>query len=322
MAQSEKQFSGSAELEAGKVPGLNDVMIAMDVVDVLRHDQRIAEQELGDDSRRAQLIKRLRQIYRDQGIEVSDRILEEGVKALEEERFTYDPPKDNWRRKLAVLYVTRANWGRWVLGMLFAAAVVGVSWYVIYQRPRALALEQSRVELNQLLPARMKTALAGIEKETKVAAVIERARQIHVDGIAAAKSGDVVKARESVKILEDMLNELRETYTIKIVTRQGELSGLWRIPRVNPAARNYYLIVEAVRPDGSVLPRTMVNEETGKRETVKTWALRVPKSVLERVQSDKGDDGIIQNTSIGAKARGVLEPTWYVEVSGGALTKW
>ena len=40
---------------------LDDVMIAMDVVDTLRHDRRILERELNDETRRAELIERLRE---------------------------------------------------------------------------------------------------------------------------------------------------------------------------------------------------------------------------------------------------------------------
>ena len=69
---------------------LDDVMIAMDVVDTLRHDRRILERELNDERRRAELIERLRNLYKGQGIEVPDSILEEGVRALEERRFVYE----------------------------------------------------------------------------------------------------------------------------------------------------------------------------------------------------------------------------------------
>ena len=62
-------------------------MIAMDVVDTLRHDRLIVDRELNDAGRHDDLIKRLREIYKGQGIEVPDHILEEGVKALKEDRF-------------------------------------------------------------------------------------------------------------------------------------------------------------------------------------------------------------------------------------------
>lgn len=313
---------GGSNGKSNSKGGLNDVMIAMDVVDTLRHDERIALQELDNEGRRADLIKRLRKIYQDQGIEVSDRMLEEGVKALEESRFSYDPPPDDWRRKLAEIYVTRMDWGRWVLGALAGILFVWGAWYMVYERPRAIAIEQQRVELAETLPRQIKSSAANIATEAKDPEVVAAARQIEKDGLAAALRGDAPAARKSAKTLREMLSELREDYAIKIVTRKGQLSGLWRIPKVNPGARNYYLIVEAVRGDGSVVPKTIVNEETGKRERVKTWALRVPKSVLDAVQLDKSDDGIIQNATVGVKKRGLLKPDWNVEVTGGALSRW
>ena len=168
----------------------------------------------------------------------------------------------------------------------------------------------------------MKTLADSIGRETSDAKIVKLAARFRDDGLVAAKAGDGTRARKSAKTLHDMLAELRLDYQVKIVSRKGQLSGLWRIPQVNPSARNYYLIVEAVSSDGKILARTMTSEETGKRETVKIWALRVPKSVLDAVQVDKSDDGIVQNAVIGEKRRGELAPTWLVDVSGGVLTRW
>ena len=80
---------------------LDDVMIAMDVVDTLRHREDLVRRELNEEGRESELIARLRQIYRDQGIEVPDHVLAEGVKALKESRFVYTPPPPSWKRTLA-----------------------------------------------------------------------------------------------------------------------------------------------------------------------------------------------------------------------------
>ncbi|MCB1487298.1 MAG: hypothetical protein KDJ88_07550, partial [Bauldia sp.] len=73
-------------------PQLDDVMLAMDVVDTLRHQDSLVERELGQESRDEALKARLRQIYESQGLEVTDRILDQGIAALKESRFTYTPP--------------------------------------------------------------------------------------------------------------------------------------------------------------------------------------------------------------------------------------
>jgi len=94
----------TSELAQNKTQ-LEDVMAAMDVVDTLRHEQGIAERELDTQGRRERLLKRLRDLYQAQGIEVSDRVLKEGIDALEQKRFEYVPVNPSWRNtKHAMTY--------------------------------------------------------------------------------------------------------------------------------------------------------------------------------------------------------------------------
>src|SRR5690606_10279763 len=112
---------------------LDEVMLAMDVVDTLRHRQDLVTRELDGTAREAQLIERLRDIYRQQGIEVPDHILREGVEALAESRFAYDPPRPGLNTSLARLYVSRKTWGRPVLLVLGALLVLGIGYFGIYR---------------------------------------------------------------------------------------------------------------------------------------------------------------------------------------------
>ncbi len=303
-------------------PPLDDVMLSMDVVDTLRHDERIALRELNDETRRQQLIERLRELYRGQGIEVPDHILEEGVRALEERRFAYEPPKESFQLKLARLYVTRWKWGRWVAagaaGFLVLLVAGWYAWQSAYTWPR----ERARIELAERLPHELNTLYSTIDAETNSDTVLERAAALRDSGLAAAKAGQRPAAQKASDDLSAMLDELRLAYDVRIVSRPGELSGLWRIPKVNSNSRNYYLVVEAIDSSGHALARPVTNEENGKRETVSKWAVRVSKSVFDRVQADKLDDGIIQNAVIGVKKRGQLDIDWRVDTQGGALTKW
>ena len=303
-------------------PPLDDVMLSMDVVDTLRQNERIVERELNDATRRAELIERLRQIYRGQGIEVPDHILEQGVKALEERRFVYEPPKPGPMVWLATVYVTRREWGRWLGGGLAVFLAIWLGWQAVYVWPQARKAEQTRIELNETLPDRLNTAYETVDAETGDATILARATQLRDAGLAAVKAQQLEPARKAAQDLSALLNELRLAFEVKIVSRSGELSGLWRIPRVNPDSRNYYLVVEALDADGDALEREILNEETGKRERVTKWAVRVAKSVFDRVQDDKLDDGIIQNAVIGRKRRGELEIDWRVDIRGGALTQW
>ncbi len=303
-------------------PPLDDVMLSMDVVDTLRQDARIVERELNDETRRAQLIERLREIYRGQGIEVPDHILEEGVRALEQRRFVYEPPKSSFMVRLARLYVTRWQWGRWTGGAFAALLLVWMGYQAFYIWPRAQDAERLRIELTETLPADLETLYETVDAETDNTQALQRAAQLRDAGLAAARAGQRQAAQEARTELSALLDELRLAYAITIVSRSGEMSGLWRIPRVNPDSRNYYLVVEALDSSGQAIERQIVNEETGRRETVSKWAVRVSKPAFDRVQADKLDDGIIQNAVIGEKRRGELDVRWRIDTEGGALTQW
>src|SRR6476646_3526463 len=102
--------------DAGLAPSqpqtLDDLMIAMDVVDTLRHRDDLVQRELNEEGRESELVARLRQIYRDQGIEVPDHVLADGVKALQDSRFVYTPPPSTWRRTLFTWWVKRGVYGK------------------------------------------------------------------------------------------------------------------------------------------------------------------------------------------------------------------
>ena len=312
----------ASDAAPSKTP-LDDVMIAMDVVDTLRHDRSLVERELNDEARRKDLIDRLRKIYSGQGIEVPNRILEEGVRALEENRFTYTPPDPNTlSTRLAKLYVTRGSWGRYVVGLAAGLAAFFLVNYLVFERPQQLKAEAEQHELTELIPARVQKLVDDIRSEASDGLVATRAEAIAKTGLNAASSGDLAAARKSQQQLSDTLEQLRAAYEIRIVNREGDVTGLWRIPKANPDTYNFYLVVEAIDANGKRVPQLITNEETGKRERVETWAVRVDRPVLVSVKADKDDDGIIQNNIAGRKLRGELDPQWSIEVQDGAITRW
>lgn len=293
---------------------LDDIMLAMDVVDTLRHDQKLTERELAEADREEDLIERLREIYRGQGIAVPDEILRQGVKALREERFVYKPPRRSLSVRLARLYVSRGRWGKWALGAL-AALSIG-SGTLAWQGHSA------RVELAETIPAAIERISADINREAAADAVRTRAAAVATDGRTAARDGKAEAARAAVADLERLRDEVRSEYDIRIVSRPGESTGVWRRPRRNPAAMNYYIIVEAIGRDGRALSRAVTSEEDGRTAVVTKWGVRVPESVYRRVEADKRDDGIVQDNILGRKQRGQLEPTWREALPGGAITSW
>ncbi len=297
-------------------------MLAMDVVDTLRHRENLVARELNEEERDRQLIERLREIYSSQGIEVTDDILAEGVKALKEQRFTYSPPEPSLSVTLASLYVRRAAWGKAVLGIAAAAVVAWGAWHFLVTVPSEQRAETLRIELTQTLPNQLKDLFAAIESGAKVPEAKQTAESIRADGEKALADEDIDAARSAVAQMKDLRDRLDQEYVLRIVARPGATSGVWRIPDANEDARNYYLIVEALDRKARPVTVSVTNEETGKAADVTEWGVRVPEATFNRVRGDKEDDGIIQNDILGAKRRGTLEPDYAMPVSGGAITAW
>jgi hypothetical protein len=311
-----------SDVTAKPAAPLDEVMLAMDVVDTLRHRQDLATRELAGVTREQQLIDKLREIYHQQGIEVPDHILKEGVAALQESRFVYDPPKSGFGTSLATLYVGRKQWGRPALVIAGVLLVAAVGWFGIWQPYRNAQAEQARIELAEGLPAEMDQLYQTVFEETKVQQAVVEAEAIRTRGKAFAAEGNRVGAEEAVTDLTALRDLLRQEYSLRIVNRSDEKSGFWTFPEVNTDATNYYLVVEALNTDGDKLSLPILNEENGETEVVATWGVRVPETVYNAVVADKQDDGIIQNNELGRKSDGFLDVEYSVPVSGGAVTRW
>ena len=423
-----------SEAEKPKKIELNEVMLAMDVVDTLRHQQSLVDRELGTDDHDRALIAKVRKIYADQGLEVSDEVVAAGVKALREERFAYTPPKKSFQLTLARLYVNRGRWAK--RGALLLAALLVV--YLVYNfavvapqkrsrqkaaqainlridqqqdqisvaKERLARLNQSLVEAKKAGSTKASVAARGLvdqaqrdisaarekvqaleklgiktrvdgnqlaangatvtarldERKELISAlgvhldnaekaataldelkilpekligqrdrILSEARQkdaelqaqkLYNDALAALGRGDVAAAQNGYALLQQLYDRLVQEYQLRIVSREGVRSGVWRVAQNNPNARNYYVVVEAVTADGKRLELPITSEEDGKTHTVKQWGLRVQESVFEQIKRDKMDDGIINNNVFGIKKRGSLQPRYLIPTTGGAIAQW
>jgi hypothetical protein len=306
---------------AEKAP-LDDVMLAMDVVDTLRHNQDLVARELAGEARETQLIDRLRKLYHQQGIEVSDAILKEGVAALNESRFVYTPPKPSLGVALARMYVARKRWLPATFA-LFLMLLIGLGGYFLVWKPyREGQAEQVRIELAEKLPAEMDALYQTIFEETKVTQAADNAAEIRDHGKRAAAEGNRAAAERAIADLTTIRDTLRQEYQLRVVSREGVKSGFWTFPEINTEATNYYVVVEAIDSRGTALSLPILNEEDNKTETVNIWGIRVPETVYRAVEADKKDDGIIQRNIMGIKDFGYLEPSYLVDVLGGAVTRW
>lgn len=418
----------------GDKPPLNDLMLAMDVVDTLRHRQQMVERELSEEEREEALIERIRDIYAKQGIEVPEHVIQEGVAALKEQRFTYEPPPESFQIKLARLYVDRAKWAKRLMWVALLALVLWGAWYMLVTRPaqqkllfevghingqimltdqqldqaadraevlaeelakvraqvsgdaaqirqqmigrgaaslteaerliaeartldqaanidsdnldkrgdaalsqverqRALAdqadqsLEQTAGLLSDLgsiseLPGQLAALRDQVMSVARVDVARTQATELYDDGMGELSTGNVTVARQRVSDLRALADQLNRSYELKIVSRPGVRSGVWRVPDANRSARNFYLIVEALDDNGRSLALPITSEETGQTQTVTQWGVRVSERAFNRVRDDKSDDGIIQRDVVGEKKRGYLEPDYQMDITGGAITSW
>jgi hypothetical protein len=293
---------------------LDELMLAMDVVDTLRHRELILEREVEAEDRDQRLLTRLREIYSAQGIEVTDDVLGQGVRALRSERFAYTAPVPSFGRSLAMLYVSRARWGKRVgLGVaIVAAAALASQLLVRAPGERALAT----------LPADLQSAYQTVVSTTQDPKALGEAQRLLAAGEAAYAQRDLGGAGAAVGQLHGLEGRLEQQYELRIVSRPGERSGVYRVSSENAAGRNYYLIVEAIPPSGAPLAVPIRNEEDGRTTRVRRWGLHVDEATYDKVAADKRDDGIIEQNVVGEKRRGELDPQYTVATTGAAITKW
>jgi len=295
---------------AAAAPALDEVMLAMDVVDTLRHREQLVAQELASGDRDAAMLERLRRVYAAQGIDVPERVLLDGVAALREDRFAYAPAPPSAARTWATLYVRRAVWGRWLLAAAVVAAVGALAYREAVVAPRA-ALQAGLTDTHG--------AIVGLARAPEAR---ERAAGLLQAGRTALAGGDTAEARQALEALQALQAQLERAYELRIVVGDDVTSGVWRVPDLNTRARNYYLIVEAIDAAGRRLTLPILSEETSRVERVSSWGLRVEEDTWNRVAADKADDGIIQQRVVGRKLAGELEPAYAVPSTGGAITRW
>ncbi|MEM1088049.1 MAG: DUF6384 family protein [Pseudomonadota bacterium] len=302
---------------------LDEVLVAMDVVDTLRHRDQALLKELDRTGRKAELIDRLREIYDAQGIDVPDHVIEQGVKALEEQRFKYTPRETGLSVRLAKLYISRDRWLKPLTGAIVAVALgLGIYQFGIAgpQKARAEALQ---FELTQTLPAELVLARDGVLDISQSDAANRLAETYYKDGIAATRNRDADQARNALASLEQLRDDVSVSYDVRVVYGPDEdRSGVFRFHEDGPDRVRYYLIVEAVRPSGELATVTIQNEETSETARVTRWGQSVSEATFNRVAADKNDDFIIQDAIIGRKESGQLTPDYSIETPGGAILEW
>ncbi|MGS4989492.1 DUF6384 family protein [Roseibium sp. RP-7] len=300
---------------------LDDLMMAMDVVDTLRHEEGQVARELKTDERDAAMVERLRQVYASQGIEVPDHILKAGVEDLKRDRFVYSPPSAGFQRTLAMIYISRSTWSKWLAAVVAVVIVCIAAWYFIVKLPAQRA-EADLLARLQALPATYTELVGRIDSLTENTEIEANAARLATDGNLALSDGNNEAAFKAEADLRDLAGRLQEVFEVRIISREGVPTGVSRIPESNPDTENYYIVVEAVDADGKILERRIVSEESSEAELVDKWGQRVSETIYNAVRRDKMEDGIVQKGVLGQKRRGELDIKWRSGVQDGAITKW
>jgi hypothetical protein len=294
---------------------LDDVMLAMDVVDTLRHRTRIVDMELNESAREEQLVARLKEIYGAQGIEVPDRILKDGVKALAEQRFVYKPPADTFSVKLAKAYVNRKRWLPQSITAVGLLAAIAVGFQLLVFGPMNAEWQN--------MPNTISAELAEGQALATDPVVDAQLASLAAEGQRAIADGNRDAARTQLKTMQAMNDQLAQEYDIRVVARPNEDTGFYRQSEDQPNALNHYVVVEAIAPGGRVLSVPISDAQTQETKNVTKWAQRVAKETADRLRAEKAAGaGIIVNDILGRKVRGELEPQFNEPVPGGAITEW
>ncbi|HET8984466.1 MAG TPA: DUF6384 family protein [Trueperaceae bacterium] len=287
---------------------LDEVMLAMDVVDTLRHREQLVAKELASGARDEDMYERLRQVYAAQGITVPERILREGVDALRENRFVYTQKGSKSARRWAMFYVNRRRWAGLALLVVVLVAAGLFAYDAGVRAPRRALVADLQTTRAQIV------AVSDDTSATAQAATLFQQSQV------AIGRGDYGEARTDLESLETLLTQLQRSYTLRIVTNPE--TGVWRVPDINTGARNYYIIVEAIDANGRRVTLPIRNEEDGAVRNVSSWGMRVDEATFFGVSDDKSDDGIIQDNLFGTKSVGRLEPEYLFPTTGAAITSW
>ena len=134
--------------------------------------------------------------------------------------------------------MTRARWGRAVGFALAALVLAGGGWWFGVHLPAERTRIAEQQELKEGLPRALQAEYDRVLAATSLPGPRDRAARLLTEGRAAAGAGALGDARARLAGLQELQRNLAQEFQIRIVSRAGEQSGVWRVPQANPRARN------------------------------------------------------------------------------------
>lgn len=197
-------------------PSLSDTILAMDIADTIRHDDRLREFEFADGDRRNAMKERLRQAYAAQGDTVSDDILDRAIEKMNEARYVHNEGVSGSARLFWTAYVRRTAYARRAaLSVLVAGAIVGGGVFGYDQfvtKPRIEAERQLALQLGEVIPRDLTAAVTyarGFARRLEDQAALGRIDERKSAVETALLTKDVAAAREGVRLIHAVGDELK-----------------------------------------------------------------------------------------------------------------
>ncbi len=298
-----------------------EMLRIMDVATALRQDRELVEEQLNLVELKGRLRERMLAASKVTGEEVTPEEVDAAIATYYDRLHTFREPEWSVRVALAHLWVGRGpllRRGGLVLGTL------ALGWWLFFSSSGPFSasgrIARDLARAQAAIATREETILA-VAKDPKALAEFQA---IRAEAALYAERRDAPKLQEIDEKLAGIEARLQEEYTTSVVAGPGRKSGIDRYYTDAGGKRisGYYLLVEAKRPDGTLVSRTIHDSETDKDRTVETWGERVAKEVYDRIGKDKKEDGILNETLFAVKKRGFLdEETVMAGSDGRPLTR-
>jgi hypothetical protein len=205
-------------------PSFNDLIVASDIVDTIRNDERLIDHELGSEDRKKALKVRLKDMYKAQGMDVSDAVIEAAVSRSDAERFVFKPMASGLGRFVWTGYVRRNKYAIRMSGAVALIVLVVVGYnaaqYQFVEKPALEAARNLELQITEVLPSRLKAvsdeALASANRLQDEVSKSEIAAQQTIVG-SALRAGDVFGAENGIKSIEELGRNLKETEARRVL---------------------------------------------------------------------------------------------------------
>jgi hypothetical protein len=336
---------------------MDDMLRIMDVATALRRQRETAEAQLDVATAKIRLRERLLATAAAAGEPVTAAEVDAAIEEYFRRQHEYRDPPRSWTRLWAHLGVMRGSLLVMVcvlsiatVGVIFLAQSVASSFTRPPEQPKPEVprpvfstppTQTSPVPYVAPLPTprapvpapvrdtgtELAALWASFERDAAAATALaadddarRRVQRVVTLGTSANTAGDLVRLRSVSRDLAALMQRLDEEYVVTIVSRQGEQSGIDRYQ--DGKLSGYYVIVEAIAPNGSRLSQRIKNAETGSTDAVTKWGELVPEAVWSRIVADKKADGVIDDAEFARKVRGsYAESTTILDGSGKPLRR-